>query len=114
MSCTLHTLDALQQRYTQMAQAAARQDWAALTATEREAAALQAQLEAEGFEVDADEREQAALMIERILELDRQVRERAQPYLDEAGKALNDSREALVETTRSTAVHRAYGKLTPR
>ena len=106
---SLPALETLERHYMKMAQAAERADWDTLSRIEGEAATLRAELEAAALPIAADEAEQASACILRILELDRSIRARTRPVLDEASQALHDARDELVRHTRSSAVHRAYG-----
>ncbi|HQZ02155.1 MAG TPA: flagellar protein FliT [Thauera sp.] len=112
---TRPALDALLTHYEAMAEAARANDWDRLSAVEREAAALRAQLQAGADAVrDANAlsrlppAEAAALRegIERLLALDAEIRSHADPFLSSVRKLLSTERQAR-------AVRSAYGALAP-
>ncbi len=89
-------LDALLERYEAMAEAARANDWEKLAALEREAAALRRQVMARnsdlsltGSALPESIRAVVARGIERVLELDAEIRSHTDPFLASVSKLLN-------------------------
>ncbi|MBS0543656.1 MAG: flagellar protein FliT [Proteobacteria bacterium] len=112
---TRPALDALLTRYEAMAAAARANDWDRLAALEREAAELREAARA-GADAAADAVAQSALPaaeraalragIERMLALDAEIRNHADPFLASVRKLLAAGRQ-------ERAVRSAYGALEP-
>lgn len=107
-------LDALLALYEAMAEAAQANEWDALAALEREAAALRDAFRARGRVESAvtvaalTEDEAAGLRsrIERMLALDTEIRTHTDPFLASVRKLLSDN-------NRGRAMRDAYGALAP-
>lgn len=109
---TRPALDALLAHYAAMAEAARANDWDRLAALEREAATLRDRARAaadEGSGANALSPDEAAALragIERLLELDAEIRSHADPFLASVRKLLAAGRQ-------ERTVRNAYGALAP-